>query len=97
LRLNGYLAGVYNQIKATEAPERTSFDALTEWKAGFLEDADELHLAAKPLFGSVIRAWGKDPNVRKHFVEHAAGGEARFNRLLHRFDAAYQRREWTRA
>src|SRR5687768_7809274 len=55
-----YLAELYNQIKAAEvgAPETTeSRSRLIEWKAGFVEDAQVLHLVTKPIFASVIAAW----------------------------------------
>jgi hypothetical protein len=65
-----YLAGLYNQIKATEAqllatadPERAAL-AFAEWKAGFIEDADTLHLSGKALFAPIISAWIEDPLVQ---------------------------------
>lgn len=45
-----YLANVYNQIKAVECEQAESLKAqkpLSEWKAGFIEDAVSLHLASK--------------------------------------------------
>ena len=54
-----YLAGLYNQIKETEIgmDEGSSRAALETWKAGFIEDAEELHLATKPIFATIIREW----------------------------------------
>jgi hypothetical protein len=48
-----YLAGVYNQIKAAEC--RTGFQetVLAQWKAGFIEDAADLHLLRKAMFASI--------------------------------------------
>lgn len=46
-----YLAGVYNQIMAAQVrvapPDSEGRRALEFWKAGFIEDAEDLHLATK--------------------------------------------------
>ena len=52
-----YLAGLYNQIKATECHKDCNPMKLADWKAGFIVDAEELHLANKLLFAEVIKAW----------------------------------------
>jgi hypothetical protein len=54
----GYLAGLYNTIMASsmsvsESDEKT-WSRLCTWWAAFIEDADDLHLATKPMFASVI-------------------------------------------
>jgi hypothetical protein len=60
-----YLAGLYNQIKQAESTSQPeNREAFAQWKAGFIEDARELHLANKPLFATTIRHWCSDPNVR---------------------------------
>ena len=82
-----YLAGVYNQIKAAELrmhekdPSQGAREALANWKAGFIEDADDLHLATKPLFASVIKAWLEDRLVADAFSEHAVNGSRRLAEL----------------
>jgi hypothetical protein len=58
-----YLAGLYNQIKQAETTNKADADALAQWKAGFIEDAQELHLARKPLFAVTIKHWCSDPKV----------------------------------
>lgn len=88
-----YLAGVYNQNKATESGGGADKEKLAEWKAGFFEDAEVLHLATKPLFASVLRAWGKDKHVKKAFCESTDGGEKRFDRLMKRVKAAYEQQQ----
>ena len=85
-----YLANVYNQIKAVECREHCNPDRLSEWKAGFIEDAEELHLAGKPLFASILRVWGQDAKVREYFVGFASGGDARFEALMERVEAVWQ-------
>ena len=62
-----YLAGVYNQIKAAEARNDCDPAKIAEWKAGFIIDAHELHLAQKPLFAEIIDAWRDDPAVELLF------------------------------
>ena len=88
-----YLAGLYNQIKNAETHDGCLPGALADWKAGFIEDADELHLASKPLFASVIRVWGKKPCVEDCFVKHAPGGKARFDKLMEQVERSYNRSE----
>jgi hypothetical protein len=39
-----YLAGVYNQIKAAQLRDKVDAGVLAEWKAGFIEDCDDIHL-----------------------------------------------------
>jgi hypothetical protein len=75
-----YLAGVYNQIKAAECRQPDP-KPIAEWKAGFIEDAEDLHLIRKQMFASIARAWMADPAVRSAFEKHAPGGSDRFARL----------------
>ncbi|WOB09525.1 hypothetical protein [Piscinibacter gummiphilus] len=85
-----YVANVYNQIKSAEA-RATSTEhqlAIDQWKAGFIEDAQELHLATKGIFAGVIKVWLQIENVRSNFVAHAPGGTARLNELEERVRVA---------
>jgi hypothetical protein len=81
-----YLADVYNKIKEAEVKYSGQGDAallrLAEWKAGFAEDAEELHLATKKIFAQVIRTWLAKTEVRDAFIRYAAGGEARYRNLM---------------
>ena len=92
-----YLANVYNQIKAAECRKECSPRHLAEWKAGFIEDAEELHLAGKPIFASVLRAWNTD-EVKYRFAKYSPGGEERFVALMARVEIVWQRslRAWER-
>jgi hypothetical protein len=87
-----YVANVYNQIKAAEAKAGTqdNKEALAQWKAGFIEDAQELHLATKGIFAGVIQAWLSDVEVKKQFVQHAPGGEDRLRALEEVVGEAYR-------
>ena len=53
-----YLAGEYNQIRQTLAtwkdPTKDNANHLNLWRAGFIEDALDLHLATKPMFGPYL-------------------------------------------
>ena len=82
---------MYNQIKATESREQRNATVLAEWKAGFMEDSEELHPATKPLFASVVRVWGKDGRVRSQFIANAPGGEERFSALMRRVEMVWER------
>ncbi|MGH9256831.1 MAG: hypothetical protein ACRD3C_19900, partial [Vicinamibacterales bacterium] len=84
----GYLAGVYNQIKAAECRGQCDANALAEWKAGFIEDAQELHLATKPAIASILSVWGRQPNVKAKFIETVAGKERRLALLMDHVNAA---------
>ena len=67
-----YLANIYHRIKETEARGLGNDEGcktrLAEWKAGFIEDVQDLHLHRKPIFASVILAWTGDEAVRKRSV-----------------------------
>ncbi len=78
-----YLAEVYNAIKASEAGGGNA-EVLAEWKAGFLEDAENLHIACKGTVVSIVMSWGRDELVRQAFINHTPGGETRYNRLMER-------------
>lgn len=73
---------MYNQIKAAEARKDADRDALASWKAGFIEDADELHLAPKPMFATLIKNWAADAAVKAAFVSYAPGGQPGLDGIL---------------
>jgi hypothetical protein len=80
-----YLAGVYNQIKAVQLRDQVNGTVLAEWKAGFIEDCDDLHLLRKPMFASIANEWitnGTDKvTVIENLDKHAPGGEKRRIRI----------------
>jgi hypothetical protein len=79
-----YLAGVYNQIKGAEARKDAPEEVIADWKAGFIEDAAELHLVRKRMFASIVHTWAvaHDGKVRAAFELYAPGGTARFEALV---------------
>lgn len=81
-----YLANLYNQIMASAVQHPpTSGDAgtavLRMWQAGFVEDAEDLHLAGKPMFASIIHSMLTKDEVKQNFSQYAPGGAERLNRL----------------
>lgn len=78
-----YLAGVYNQMMATQATivEPNENTKIQLWKAGFAEDAEDLHLATKKMFATAVLAVLSDEDVAAKFDEHTAGGKERRERL----------------
>jgi hypothetical protein len=52
-------------------------EAFQKWQAGFIEDAEELHLATKPMFANVIVSMLEKPGVKEWFIKGAPGGEKR--------------------
>jgi hypothetical protein len=88
-----YLASLYNQIKATECKDSgLNAQQLADWKAAFIEDARELHLANKPHFASVILHWAAEEGVKKSFEVNADGGPELLAEILN--DATSVRDEW---
>jgi hypothetical protein len=90
-----YLANLYNQIKAAEVGGVANAAALAQWKAGFVEDAEDLHLATKSMFANVVHAWGSQPDVGAEFRGFVVGKEPRLDRLMSRVSevlAAAERR-----
>jgi hypothetical protein len=79
-----YLAGVYNQIKAAEGRKDATENVIAEWKAGFIEDAAELHLIRKRMFASIVHEWAgaHEGKVRVAFENYAPGGKPRFDELI---------------
>jgi hypothetical protein len=76
-----YLAGLYNLIKQAEAANGADKKVISEWKAGYLEDAENLHLAAKNNLAPVLHAWVKDPSVVNAYIENTPGGASRLQEL----------------
>jgi hypothetical protein len=83
-----YLAGVYNQIMNSRAevtnlsPEQERVYAA--WWAGFVEDAEEVHLALKPMYASVISGLLGDPSVRDAYADTTVNGQRRLEQLEER-------------
>jgi hypothetical protein len=76
-----YLAELYNNIKATEVAGAQDRKALAEWKAGFIEDAQTLHMECKSSFLSIVADWLEEPDVVKAFAEKTIAGAARLEDL----------------
>lgn len=89
-----YLASLYNQImQATveNPPDGVSKEsALRIWQAGFIEDAEDLHLAGKPMFASIIRSMLAKPEIRANFIAHSPGGAERLSKLEQRIIRALE-------
>jgi hypothetical protein len=89
-----YLASLYNQIMQTAVQNPpagvTNETALRLWQAGFIEDAEDLHLAGKPMFASVIRSMLAKPETRGFFISHAPGGAERLTKLEQTVEKALQ-------
>lgn len=79
-----YLAGLYNQIKETEIlmPRNSaSKKRMAEWKAGYIEDAKELHLHTKPIIAGIIYFWSQQQGVKEAFIAGVPAGEWRWKAL----------------
>jgi hypothetical protein len=83
-----YLSSVYHQIKGVECSGCQDPSAMAEWKAAFIEDCDEVHLARKPTFAAIIATWGRDAGVSAAFQQSVPGRGARLEALVSAADAA---------
>lgn len=95
-----YLANLFNQIVQTqltlpEVPHAAQLDTMASWKAAFIEDAEDLHLAAKPMFLVAVHDWGTDPTVANKFARNTVRGEERLTALLERLRSIRKRAEPT--
>jgi hypothetical protein len=86
-----YLADTYNQIKAAECANIWAGKPLAEWKAGFIEDAEALHLATKPTIAPTISAWMEQRSVQEAFDRYSPGGAARRECLAKRVNTAMKK------
>jgi hypothetical protein len=87
-----YLANLYNQIKQAEMGMETTSSAsekishqkkiLCEWKAGYIEDAIELHISRKPNVAGVINAWSQDDGVEDAFKKNTTNGKKQWDDLI---------------
>ncbi len=77
-----YLAGLYNQIMAAMSRPDHDEGVLSSWQAAFIEDAEELHLALKPMYAELIRSWAAEDRVRTSYVREVPGGSTRLSSLL---------------
>lgn len=83
-----YLANLYNSIKAaevrtaTQRKDKALNERIAQWKAGFIEDADTLHLANKAMIASIICAWTREDRVVYWFNELTNGGESRLRQII---------------
>lgn len=92
-----YLANLYNQIMMTSVqnpPEgTTSAERLEIWEAGFIEDAEDLHLATKPMFAMVIKSLLNKPGVRSAYIDGTVGGKDRLENLEDRIKKVIKKAE----
>jgi len=93
----GYLAALYNQIKQVEiellhagaSDEQKAEEKLAQWKAGYIEDAQDLHLHTKGNIAGIIHFWGNDAEVVSAFTRWAPGGKERWERVRDDVRVAY--------
>lgn len=85
-----YLATLYNQMVVTCVPlskeERENNEVLNAWRAAFVEDASDLHLARKSMFRSIVTGWLQRPLVVAAFLESTKHGERRIEALEKQLD-----------
>lgn len=82
-----YLANLFNQIVQSQLTMPLDDlvrrqDTMASWKAAFIEDAEDLHLAAKPMFLVAVLQWGSEQQVSEKFASNTVGGAERLEDLL---------------
>jgi hypothetical protein len=84
-----YLAGLYNQIMATQSVGGIDRSIMALWKAGFIADACELHLAFKTIFATAIYCMlVEEREVRCNFVEDTHKWKGRVPEFIRRLEHA---------
>jgi hypothetical protein len=81
-----YLAGVYNALKQAQVAGDYNEEHMAEWRAGFVEDCDDLHLLRKPMFASIVHGLisGEGSHVSAvcaAFDQHTPGRQKRRERI----------------
>lgn len=74
-----YLAGVYNLIKQAESAKDCKQEIINQWKAGYVEDAENLHLMLKPGIAPIVKAWAEDTGVQIAYEVYTPGGAVRLS------------------
>lgn len=93
-----YVANLYNQIKHAEielelqsnTASQSALEKLAQWKAGYIEDAQDLHLHTKENVAAIIHFWGVEETVAKAFRSWAPGGDERWTLLQKEVQVAYE-------
>ena len=95
-----YLANLYNMIKQAEISMKGTAAGqarddqekiLCEWKAGYIEDALELHLSSKSNVAAIIKSWGSSVEVEKEFRSNTFDGDKRWDDLMKNISAISER------
>jgi len=89
-----YLANLYNSIKVAEiefgdSESQEKKKSLAQLKAGFLEDAENLHLMNKTSLVSTVYFWSKDEQVAAEYCDSYPGGESRLKALRSRVEFSF--------
>ncbi len=61
------------------------------WKAALIEDAEEVHLATKPVYAGIIKSMLEKPEVREMYKKYTPGGETRLRNLEEKVNSVYER------
>ena len=89
-----YLSGVYNLIMQEQVEsafvDNRNIKSLVNWKAGFIEDAEELHLASKPYFAMVVMGMMEEKDVETAYGRNTTGGAYRFAKLKDKLKAVLE-------
>lgn len=83
-----YLAQLYNQLlqtATTTAPANLNATKWAEWRAAFVEDAYDLHLACKPMFAAAVNGMLKNADVMAAFKGSTVGADKKLASMHVRF------------
>lgn len=91
-----YLSNLYNQIKEAELNINFNLRKKTEllygWMSGFIEDAENLHMATKDTFAAIILNWiNRYPDIKEQYIKYnpktvldGNDGEVELNNLINK-------------
>lgn len=91
-----YLSNLYNQIKEAELNINFNLREKTEllygWMSGFIEDAENLHMATKDTFAAIILNWiNRYPDIKEQYIKYnpktvldGNDGEIELNNLINK-------------
>lgn len=89
----GYLANLYNQIMAMactlDSSDEDAMGPMRKWKAGFIEDAYELHLYKKEMFAAVVCSLLSCADIRQCFVDTVADSSKKLTDMEQYFAKAF--------
>jgi hypothetical protein len=78
---------------ATDKASPSAREIMAAWKAAFIEDAEDLHLATKAVFAPAVAGYLSDDLVQEYYVANTVRGRKRLEKLTTLLSDALQEQE----